>query len=108
MDFVKAANTTDIPVGGMKGAKIGSVDILIANVGGKYYAIAGLCTHRKGKLAEGRLDGSVVTCPRHGSTFDIITGKSVGGPKMLGFRGKTSDEPVFEVKVEGTDILVKI
>lgn len=108
MDFVKVANTADIPAGRMKGVKIGSEDILIANVGGKYYAIAGLCTHRLGVLADGKLEGSTVTCPRHGSTFDITSGKSTGGPKVLGFRGKTSDEPMFEVKVEGSDIFVKI
>jgi len=108
MDFVKVASTADIPAGGMKGVKIGSEDILITNVSGKYYAIAGLCSHRNGRLAEGKLEGSVVTCPRHGSTFDVITGKSTGGPKILGFRGKTSDEPAYEVKIEGTDVLVKM
>jgi len=108
MDFVKVASAADIPAGGMKGMKVGSEDILIANVGGKYYAIAGLCTHRHGVLADGKLEGSTVTCPKHGATFDVITGKSIVGPKVLGFRSKTSDGRMFEVKVEGSDILIKI
>jgi hypothetical protein len=46
VEFVNAASTSDIPAGGMKGVKIGSEVILIAGLGGKYYAISGLCTHR--------------------------------------------------------------
>lgn len=108
MEFVKVANTADIPAGGMKGVRTGSEDVLIVNVGGKYSAIAGLCSHRQGVLADGKLEGSTITCPRHGSTFDVATGKSITGPKVLGFRGKTSDQRVFELKIEGSDIFVKI
>lgn len=108
MDFVKVATTPDIPAGSMKGVKAGSEDILIANVGGKYYALTGLCSHRQGVLAAGKLEGNSVTCPRHGSMFDVTTGKSLRGPKVMGIRGSTSDLPAFEVKVEGSDIFVKI
>ncbi len=98
--FIKVANTVDIPAGGMKSVRYGSEDILIANVDWKYYAITGLCTHRQSALADGKLEGNIVTCPKHGSTFDVTTGKSTSGPKVLGFRGKTSDARAFEVKVE--------
>lgn len=108
MDFVKAASAADVPAGGMRSVKIGSEDVLIANIGGTYYAVSGLCTHRHGALVDGKLEGSTIVCPKHGATFDVITGKTTAGPKMLGFRGKTADLRVFEVKVVGPDILVKI
>lgn len=91
----------------MLGAKVGNVDVLVANVDGKFYAMGGVCTHRGGILPNGKLEGKVVTCPRHGSQFDVTTGKNLAGPKILGVRGTTGDEPAYEVKVEGENILVR-
>jgi nitrite reductase/ring-hydroxylating ferredoxin subunit len=52
------------------------------------------CTHREGPLNEGRLDGSTVTCPWHGSQFNVCTGAVLRGP---------ATEPVkaYRVLVEG-------
>ncbi len=108
MEFVKAANVSDIPEGGMKAVKVGDEDIMIANIGGRFYAVQGLCTHRQGVLGNGKLEGIIVTCPRHGSMFEVTTGKNVAGPKILGVRGRTGDLSAYEVKVEGTNVLVKI
>ena len=108
MAFVKAAETAEVPVGKMKKVERGGKEILIANVDGKYYAIPDRCTHRNGDLSMGSLEGKIVTCPLHGSQFDVTTGKSIRGPKMLLIRGKTADEPTFEVKLEGKHVMVKI
>ena len=93
-------------MGKMKLVKIGDVKILVANVGGVFYAIPNPCTHEGGDLSAGKLEGSVVTCPLHGSKFDVRTGKSVSGSKFMGFRSKVGDSKSFEVKVEGDDVLV--
>lgn len=90
----------------MKKVKIGDVEILVANVDGVFYAIANRCTHNGGDLSTGTLEGSVVTCPLHGSKFDVKTAKGVSGPKFLFFRSKVEDTLSFEVKVEGEDVLV--
>jgi 3-phenylpropionate/trans-cinnamate dioxygenase ferredoxin subunit len=82
-------------------------EILIANVDGKYYAIGNICTHAGGDLSKGILDGNIVTCPKHGSKFDVTTGKAVSGPKVLFLRLKIKDDPSFEVKIKGKDILFK-
>ncbi len=109
MDFIKAIGIGELPPGAMKEVTIGGKEILLANVAGKFYAIGGRCTHRQGVLAKGMIEGNVVTCPRHGSMFDVTTGKNLGGPKqLLGGRGTTGDEPSYEVKVEGESVLVKI
>ncbi len=44
---------------------------LLARVGDKYYAADNRCPHMGGKLSPGKLEGTVVTCPRHGSQFDL-------------------------------------
>jgi 3-phenylpropionate/trans-cinnamate dioxygenase ferredoxin subunit len=107
MVYVRVASIVDIPEGKMRQVDLSGKPVLLANVGGAIYAIGGLCTHQKGVLANGALEGHVVTCPRHGSQFDVRTGKSIRGPKLVGIRFKTSDEPAFEVKIEGQDVLLK-
>jgi nitrite reductase/ring-hydroxylating ferredoxin subunit len=107
MGFVKVAETQEIPVDTMKMVKPGEREILIFNVEGKFYAIGNKCTHMGGDLSKGTLEGNVVSCPKHGAKFDVTTGKSVAGPKIGFLRLKTGDEPVYEVKVEGSDVLVK-
>ena len=107
MEFVKVASISEVPAGKMKMVKVGENEVLIANVGGKCYAIGNRCTHAGGSLSEGSLEGNVVTCPRHGSKFDVTSGKAVQGPKIVFFKLKAKDEQNFEVKVDGPDILVK-
>jgi len=67
--------TTDVPPGTMKGFKCGDLDVLVANVGGEFYAVEGVCPHMSGYLASGRLEGADVVCPVHGARYDLKTGK---------------------------------
>jgi len=106
MDFIEIAKTDEIPTGKMKAFVTNGKDILVVNYEGNFYAIGALCTHQKGELAKGKLEGKVVTCPRHDSKFDVTTGKNLAGPKIGFIRLKTSDEPKYEVKVEGNTIKV--
>ena len=101
MSFIEVAKTSEITNGKMKGVMLGGKDILITNVDGKYYAIGGICTHAGGDLSKGVLNGKIVRCPRHGSKFDVTTGKLAGGPAA-------KDELKFEIKVEGASIKVNI
>ena len=98
--FVKVAKASDIPMGGMKMVTLGIEEVLIANVEGKLYAIGNACTHVGGPLVEGELSGKVVTCPWHGSQFDVTTGQVVGPPARL-------PEPVYELSVQGDDVMIR-
>ena len=106
--FVKVAEKSDIPIGTMKKITLNGKEILIANVGGNYHAIGNTCTHQGGDLSKGSLEGNIVTCPRHGSRFDVTTGKSISGPKILFITLKVKDETLFPVKVEGNDVLINL
>ena len=108
MDFFTAARVADIPSGTTLGVQHGENAVLIANVEGTFYAIAGACTHRGGILSQGTVENGIVTCPRHGSQFDVRTGESVAGPKILFVRAKTKAARTYPVKVEGDDVLVGI
>jgi uncharacterized protein YbjT (DUF2867 family)/nitrite reductase/ring-hydroxylating ferredoxin subunit len=52
----------------------------VFNVAGSFCATQAKCTHRQGPLSEGKLDGSTVTCPIHGSQFNVCTGELLRGP----------------------------
>jgi 3-phenylpropionate/trans-cinnamate dioxygenase ferredoxin component len=80
---------------------------LLANAGGVFYAIGNVCTHEGGKLSQGTLQGTTVTCPRHKAQFDITTGKVVSAPKMLFMHPKINNGIPYAVKVEGTAILLE-
>lgn len=59
----------------------GGVKIGVFNCGGELYAIEDRCSHDDGPLAEGEFDAEscTVECPRHGSLFDLTSGR----PKTL-------------------------
>lgn len=99
-DFVKVAKTEDVQVSQMMAVEVNDERICLANVNGKYYAIGNVCTHMGGPLAEGKLEDYIVQCPWHGSRFDIRSGEVVRPPAM-------KPEPIYEVKVENNDILIK-
>ncbi len=98
----KVALKKDIPPGKCLGVTIGhNKQIAVFNIGGKYYAIDDACTHASGPLSEGECNANIVTCPWHGATFDITTGKATGAPAFEDLR-------TYEVKVEGEEIKVVI
>jgi nitrite reductase/ring-hydroxylating ferredoxin subunit len=57
---------------------VGPISVVRAK--GRLCAIADRCPHAGGSLSDGTLEGSVLTCPRHGSQFDVTTGERVRGP----------------------------
>jgi nitrite reductase/ring-hydroxylating ferredoxin subunit len=98
--FVKMATLDEIPVGGGKEVEFEGRIYALFNVDGSICAIDGICPHQGGPLADGPLKGTTVTCPWHGWEFDVCTGKTPLGPKIK--------QPVYDVKVEGTDVLVAV
>ena len=106
MEFQKIAGTDEIPEGAGKTFRSGDRDIVVFKFEGGFYALRRWCTHLGGDLSLGTIEGKVVTCPRHGSQFDITTGKNLRGPKIGPFHLSTGNEASYPVKVEGTDILI--
>ena len=60
----------------------GAVDepLAVYHVGNSFPACADRCPHAGALLSEGEMEGPVVTCPRHGSQFDVTTGQRLRGP----------------------------
>jgi 3-phenylpropionate/trans-cinnamate dioxygenase ferredoxin subunit len=79
------AAENDLSVGTMKAVSVEGREILLARTHDGFYATGNVCPHMKGRLSRGTLDGNIVTCPRHGSQFDVRTGENVRWLKGKGF-----------------------
>jgi len=108
MEFIRVADTAQLPVNKMILVAVDGKEVLLANLDGSYYAVANKCTHLGGSLSKGSLDGSIVTCPRHGAQFDVKTGQAIANAKIGFIKMSVKDEESYMVKVEGTDIFVGI
>lgn len=62
--------------------KVEELAVAVFRVEGRCHAIANACPHRGGPLAEGELNGAVVTCPWHGWTWDVRSGANVRNPAL--------------------------
>ena len=113
-EFTEVSKIDELKNGTMKMVSAEGREILLARVGDKYYAADNLCPHMKGNLSQGKLEGTVVTCPLHGSQFDISNGQVVrwlrgGLMSKIGSALKLSkDLMVYNVKVEDGRVLVEV
>ncbi|MBC7120618.1 MAG: non-heme iron oxygenase ferredoxin subunit [Candidatus Methanosuratus sp.] len=104
----RVASLSEVPPGSMRSFTVSGKEILVANLNGRLYAMDSRCSHRNGDLSKGTLDGTVVTCPLHGSKFDLATGKSISGPKLGQIKMKISDLKSYPVKVDEGSIMVDV
>jgi 3-phenylpropionate/trans-cinnamate dioxygenase ferredoxin subunit len=102
-DFVRVANTSEIPDPGKLLVEVGERLVVLLHAVGHYYALDDICTHDGGPLSEGPLDpqAATIACPRHGAKFDIRTGAAVSMPA-------TKPTAAHEVKIEGDQIFVRL
>jgi len=112
---IPVSKTGELADGTMKEILTQGLEILLARVGDKYYATGNRCPHLGGKLSQGKLEGTIVTCPRHGSQFDLRDGKTVRwlkGSGLISTLGKAIKpaKPLitYQVRVEGDDIRLEI
>ena len=82
-EFVRVARLSDIPYGTMTAVKAKGRSVLLANIDGRAYAIGNRCTHMRGRLSKGKLQGTVVECAWHGAKYDVGTGRMVRGPQGI-------------------------
>ena len=82
MPELTVCKTAELPEGEMRLVQLDDGRVIgVFNCGGELLAIEDRCSHDDGPLAEGEFDASscTVECPRHGSLFDLRTGR----PKSL-------------------------
>ena len=99
-EYIKVTTTDALREGKGRSITVDGRDLAVFLIAGEIYAVENLCPHQHiPVLAEGEVEGTVVTCPMHGWQFDLATGKNVNASSRL---------TKFEVRVEGRDVLVAI
>jgi 3-phenylpropionate/trans-cinnamate dioxygenase ferredoxin subunit len=102
-ETITVCPAAELPDGAMRLVEADGRKIGVFNCGGELFAIEDRCSHDDGPLAEGEFDTGACTveCPRHGSLFDLRTGK----PKTL-----PAYVPVetFEARVENDEVKLEL
>ena len=73
--FVAVCRSDEIQEGEVRQLKARGKEIAVGRlVGGQLFAVGGRCSHLRGRLGKGRLDGTLLECPWHGAKFDVTDG----------------------------------
>jgi len=119
MAKTKIATTADVSADKVLKADANGQAMLVAKVGDNYCVIANKCPHLGLPMAKGKFENGVITCPFHGSKFEICTGKNVEwvesfvgislpgmAKKMMAMGKAPTDASSFSVTQEGEDLFV--
>ncbi len=98
--LVRIENVKSIALGEMQVFDVAGTKVNVASVGGQLHAFDDTCTHKACSLAKGKLDGTIVTCPCHGSQFDVTSGAVLRGPAQRPVRSRL-------VQKDGENLLVE-
>lgn len=98
--FIRIGQLADVSEGEMRVFEVEGSRINVSNTGSGLYAFDDTCTHMGCSLANGRLEGTTVTCACHGSQFDVTTGAVVRGPAQRPVRSRA-------VEVRGDELFAE-
>ncbi|MDD1742715.1 MAG: Rieske 2Fe-2S domain-containing protein [Methanotrichaceae archaeon] len=96
--FLRLCAIEDIPLGEIKQFDFKEEEILVVNLNGQLYCLEGRCSHAGAPLAEGSLQGDVLTCPWHYSQFRITDGSVLRGPASVSlkvYKTEVKDDQLF-------------
>ena len=97
--FERIAKIEDFRLSKAKEARLGDLHLALFAVNGKFYAVENNCPHQHFEvLHQGNLEGCTITCPMHGRTYDLETGKCLNGAGKL---------RKLELKMIGNEVWVK-
>jgi 3-phenylpropionate/trans-cinnamate dioxygenase ferredoxin component len=102
--LVRLCGVGDVPVGEVRRFEHDHRPFAVVNLGEEGFRVVdAICSHAHYFLDEGEVDAEdeTVECPKHGSTFDLNTGK----PRSL---PATQPVEAFAVKVENDDVMIEV
>ena len=104
MTLVRLCATQDVPAGEVRRFEVGQREIAVVNLGTDgFRAVDAICSHAKYYLDEGEVDvdDATIECPKHGSTFDLETGRPTTLPA-------TQPVEIFPVKIDSDDVMIEV
>lgn len=100
-DWIDVCPEDELPPGALRTVEFDDVELMVVNCNGELLAMEDRCSHDDGPLAEGEVDAErcTVECPRHGSLFDLRSGRPLTLPAY---------EPVEPYPVAVQDGMVRV
>lgn len=83
MSQIEAAKSGEVREGALHVVNVAGRSVALTRVGGKARAFVNKCPHLGMPLTKGKIEGGAVTCPFHGSKFDICSGRNMDWVKNL-------------------------
>jgi len=91
----------EVPPDGLRRAAAGGRDLLVVRAGDAVHVLSNVCPHAGASLHQGTLAGCILTCPWHGSQFDVCAGTVRRGPA-------TAPPALFASRVEDGWVVVQL
>ena len=104
MTLLRVCGVSEVPEGEMRRFELDARPYAVANLGeAGFRVVDAICSHAHYFLDEGELDVEerTIECPKHGSTFDLETGR----PRSL---PATQPVEVFAVEVDDVDVMIEV
>jgi nitrite reductase/ring-hydroxylating ferredoxin subunit len=73
---MRVASSDEIQANKLFSTTINGTRLLLSRVDGTVHAVVDRCPHLGMPMRKGKIEGNIVTCPFHGSTFDIVSGEN--------------------------------
>ena len=99
-EWTDAVALDDLPATEPLSVVVGGAGVLLVRDGGTVRALSDRCSHRGAPLHEGSVADGCVTCPWHGSLFELADGAVRRGPA-------TRPQPAFETRVQAGRVQVR-
>jgi nitrite reductase/ring-hydroxylating ferredoxin subunit len=99
-NMLRIGSSKEVADGQMRVFDVVGTAVTVVHAQGRVFAFDDTCTHAGCSLANGKLDGTTVTCGCHGSQFDITNGAVLRGPARRPVRSR-------QVEVHGDDLLTE-
>ena len=106
LEWIAVGTLDDLWEGEMTDVQVGDEHILLARLtGGDIRAYQGHCPHQRTALADGKLDGHILTCAAHLWQFNLCTGEGVNpkGGELYRYQAKVQDATIFVGIVRAED-----
>ena len=100
LDLTKGVAASALTDKGMILGRVGDEEVVLVQSGTELFAIRAHCSHYRGPLVKGLVDGDTVRCPLHHACFSLRTGEALRAPAL---------EPIacWRVEREGDRIFVR-
>ncbi|HZR14731.1 MAG TPA: non-heme iron oxygenase ferredoxin subunit [Acidimicrobiia bacterium] len=103
MSEVRVCSVGDVDPGAARRFDVEGHRLSVVRIGDDFYVIGDECSHEDYSLSEGFVweEECEIECPKHGSMFSLKTGEAMTLPA-------TEPVPVYDVRVEGDDVIVSL